>query len=273
LVNLSFPEVNSINPDDVPNISEIKGSKAINYLLNRGNPGFGVDIGFKYRFTPDLTFSVSAIDLGKINWNTNLNSKVFSVEYQLPDNSFTNTSTIGEVNTITKTIENYSYSDSIADIFHSTYERTAFSRSMPLTFYAGIKYQFDPNFSISLIDRYLMIKNMNYNSFSIAVKYDIHKNISLSTGYSMIGDSYINIPFALLFRQKYGQIYLGTDNLVSVLAPSFTNFAGVSFGACFYLFTKRDLSLNSSYYLPFYKPRKIKKNQKNGQILKEYPEY
>lgn len=271
LVNLSFPE-NMVSNPGTTNSTENNGTKAINYILNRGNPGFGVDLGIRYRFTPDLTFSMSAIDIGKINWNTNLNSKIFNVEYKLPGNSFTNTALIGEGQTITKTIENYTYSDSIAKIFRSTYERSAFSRPLPITFYTGIKYRYAQNLSFCLTDRYVWLKDMDYNSFSFAVTYDINKKITISSGYSAISDSYINIPLALLIRKKNGQFYIGTDNLISIVAPSYAKFAGFSFGACFYLFKNRDLTWKSSDELPFYRPRKIKKNRNSGKILKAYSE-
>jgi hypothetical protein len=272
LVNLSFPEGKIINADGTPNVSEIS-SKTIKYLFNGGNLGLGIDLGIKYRITPNLTFSMSMIDLGKINWKTNLNSKVFNGEYKLPKNSFTNTSTSGEVQTITKTSDNYSYSDSISNIFYLTYDRSAFSSSLPVNIYSGIKYQFNPNFSLSLTDRYIMVKDMSYNSFSVSTNFNVNKKMSLSTGYSVIGDSYINIPMALLFKQDFGQFYIGTDNLVSILAPSLTNFAGASFGVCFYLFKERELFWKPTDKLPFYKPRKIKKNRKDGKILKPYPNY
>jgi len=215
---------------------------------------------------------MSVIDLGKINWKSNLNSKYFDGKYMIPENSITPTSTDGGVQIITKNVDNFSYSDSISKLFDLTYDRSSFSRTMPLTIYAGIKYQLDPSLSISLTNRYLSLKDISYNSFSFTANYNINKKLSISSGYSVIGNSYINIPVAVMLRRDFGQIYLGTDNLVSLLVPSISDYAGISFGTCFYLFQKRDLNKSASDYLPFYKPRKIKKDKNNGRIIKAYPD-
>ena len=272
LVNMSFPEEKELSTGGAPNFSDFNRSKVFSYLLNTGNPGFGVDLGIKYSITPDLTFSMSVIDLGKINWKSNLNSKYFDGKYMIPENSITPTSTDGGVQIITKNVDNFSYSDSISKLFDLTYDRSSFSRTMPLTIYAGIKYQLDPSLSISLTNRYLSLKDISYNSFSFTANYNINKKLSISSGYSVIGNSYINIPVAVMLRRDFGQIYLGTDNLVSLLVPSISDYAGISFGTCFYLFQKRDLNKSASDYLPFYKPRKIKKDKNNGRIIKAYPD-
>lgn len=270
LVNMSFPDAKVLNPDGTQSIYDNSESKIMNYFFNKGNPGFGVDLGIKYSINPKLTFSMSAIDLGKISWKTNLNSKYFNGECLIPNNTITKSTTDQAVQIITKTLENYSYSDSVAEMFNLTIDRSTFARPLPLTIYTGMKYRLSTNLSISLTDRYVKVKDMDFNSFSVTANYNVNKELSVSTGYSAIGDSYINLPLAFLLKKKYGQIYIGTDNLVSILVPSFTNYAGLSFGACFYLFTKRDLYWKPSDELPFYKPRKIKKNKKNGQILKAF---
>lgn len=239
--------------------------------MNSGNPGIGLDLGFKVRINPDLTLSMSMIDLGKINWKTNLNSKNFAGEYRLHRSSVTSNIN-GGVEIITKKLGNYSISDSISNLFDLTYDRSAFSRSLPVTVYSGLQYQINPSLRISLVDKYVFIKDLNYNSFSITANFDLNKQLSVNTGYAIIGNSYNNIPIALLVRKDFGQIYIGTDNLLSFILPSVSDYAGFTFGTCFYLFRKRDLNKSISKYFPFYRPRKIRKNQGNGLLIKEYPE-
>lgn len=272
LVYISFPENKVINPNETATFANFSSSKIKDYFLNAGNPGFGVDLGIKYKITPDLSFSLSVIDLGRINWKTNLNSKYFDGEYKFSGATI-KSSNEGGTQVITKTIDNYSYSDSISQLFNLSYERSSFSRQLPFTIYAGIKYELNPNLSIGFTDRFFSVKDLAYNSFSAAANFNVNNNFSISSGYSIIGNAYFNIPLALYFKRNFGQIYVGTDNMASFLFPKLNQFAGISFGACFYLFAKRDLFGKASDNFLFYKPRKIKKNQKTGLIIQPYPEY
>ncbi|MDO8930088.1 MAG: hypothetical protein Q7W54_14020 [Bacteroidota bacterium] len=82
--------------------------------------------------------------------------------------------------------------------------------------------------------------------------------LSIITGYSIIGNSFSNIPIAILYKRDGGQTYLGTDNLLSFLFPSFSDFSGISFGTCFYLFTGKVKYKDPLEYLPFFKRKKPK---------------
>ena len=224
--------------------------------MNTNNPGMGVDLGIKYQVMPNLTLSVSIIDLGKINWKTNPQTLNLEPEYTLP----------------TSKPDNTSYYSTI-DFGKFTPSKKTFSKPLPTTVYAGIKYQVDPIFSIGIADRFVVIKDLSYNSFSVTGKLDVNKILSISTGYSIIANSYLNIPLALLFRGNFGQVYLSTDNFTAFLLPRYAEFAGVSAGACFYLFTKRNLHLKIPNYTPFYKPIKTIKNRKTGLTIKANQEY
>jgi len=272
---LSFPLSTTTGNGTVTELaSGLTGSNIINYLMNSGNPGVGIDLGINYRISPELTFSMSVIDLGKINWQTNLNSKSFKTkpgEYVIPSGSYVAANSNGS-QIITKT-GNGSYIESVSDIFELTPDASAFSKPMPINAYSGLKYQINPTLNISIVDRYVILKDMNYNSFSMLANLDVNNNLSLSTGYSIIGNSYKNIPFAVLLKRKFGQMYLGTDNLLSFILPSMSDFAGFTFGTCFYLFKNRNLSRTVSDDYPFYSPRKNKKSKKTGLIKYDYPKF
>ena len=272
-VLISVPELNAFNTDGTLNsVSLFGGSKTISYLMNRGNPGFGVDLGFKYRITPALSVSASVIDLGKINWKSNLNSKDLVGQYRIAGSTVNSHVSSNGTELITKKFDNNSsISDSINNLFHITYDHSAFTTTLPVSAYAGLKYQVSPAMNINLMDKYVIINKMSYNSILASASMVVNKKLTVNAGYAVIGNSYFNIPVALLFKKDFGQIYVGTDNLAAFILPSISEFAGFTFGTCFYLFRKRDLSKPTDEYFPFFRPRKIKKRS-NGLILKEYPE-
>jgi hypothetical protein len=268
---ISLPESTTVNSDGtttgVPGITSI-GS----YILNSGNPGIGVDLGFKYKITPKLAASLSVIDLGKISWKTNLNSKIFDGEYNIKDTSITHRFE-KENEIITKTSDSVSFTNSFSNVFNLTYVKSRFSTPLPVTVYAGLNFQIKPTIMISLVDRFIRLKDMNHNTFSVYAKFDISKKLTVNTGYSIIGNAYNNIPLAIQLNRDFGQVYLGTDNLLAFVVPSVSEFSGLTFGTCFYLFRKRDLYDLPTEIVPFHKPKKVKKVRNSGRILKETTEF
>ncbi|MDP3641584.1 MAG: DUF5723 family protein [Bacteroidota bacterium] len=271
--NLSMPEETILNNDGTTtSIPSLAKSSVTSYLMNSGNPGFGIDLGVKYKITPKLSFSMSVIDLGKINWKSNLNSKSFDGMYNFNPSSFTK-GYDQDSEIITKTSDSIAFLDAQSYEFKLTQVKSPFSTSLPLTFYAGINYQILPEIKLNLVDRYILMKDLNHHTFSITASFDLDKNLTVNTGYSIIGNTYSNIPLAVLLNRDFGQIYLGTDNLMAFLAPSISEFSGLSFGACFYLFRKRDLYGTPTSEFPYHKPKKLRKVKNDGRILKEVPEH
>lgn len=268
---ISMPEDSVTNSygstNSLPSISSI-GS----YVLNSGNPGLGVDLGFKYKIAPKLSASLSVIDVGKIFWKTNLNSKIFDGEYPIKPTSIDAGFENG-VEVIRKSSDSVSFTNSFSNVFNLTYVKSRFSTPLPLTVYAGLNYQIKPTIMISLVDRFIRIEDMNHNSFSIFAKFDISKKLTVNTGYSIIGNAYNNIPLAVQLNRDFGQIYVGTDNLLAFVVPSVSEFSGLTFGTCFYLFRKRDLYDLPTETAPFHKPKKVKKVRNSGRILKETTEF
>jgi hypothetical protein len=268
---MSMPEDSVTNgygsKNSLPSFSSI-GS----YIMNPGNPGIGVDLGIKYKITPKISVSLSVIDLGKISWKTNLNSKIFDGEYSFKDTSITHRVEDG-LEIISKTSDSVSFTNSFSNVFKLSYVKSRFSTSLPVTIFAGLSYQVNPTMKISLVDRYISLKNMNHNSFFASATFDITKKLTVNTGYSIIGNAYNNIPLAVLFNPDFGQVFVGTDNILAFLAPSISEFSGITFGTSFYLFRKRKLYDPPTETFPFYRSKKVKKIPINGRILKETTEF
>ncbi len=265
-VMMSLPEVKILNEDGSTSTDSFTGRKVLDYLFNYGNKGLGIDLGINYRIVPNLSVSLSVIDLGKIRWKSKLNSKSFDVNF-----AFNKDSIKTELNTVGEEIISKKYDepfiDPVSKEFKPAVDRlTPFSGKIPLTFYSGLKYNISPSLMISLVDKYVMIKDLSYNSSSIMASFKLNSKISVSTGYAVVDKSFTNIPVAVLINKDFGQIYFGTDNLAAYVIPSASNFAGFTFGTCFYLFRERDKLIDPSEDFPFYQPLKHNRNRKNGLL-------
>jgi hypothetical protein len=254
-INLSIPLVQTSQDGGSASTFSLGGSNTMNYIMNSGNTGFGADLGIKYNINPKLDFSLSIIDLGRIDWKTNLNSKVFDGEYPISNKNISVNISGDGTEILTKNFNNSSFVDSIPNIFEQTHDTTKFTTSLPMNIYAGIKYRISPKITISLVDRYMVLKDLNYNSFAVMTSFEINKMLSVSAGYATISNSYNNIPIALLFKEDWGQFFFGTENLLAFIIPSQADFAGISFGTCFYLFRNKNLSKSLSNNYPFYRKK------------------
>jgi len=263
-VQLSFPvTIVKNNQEQLSSVSQANNFTVGNYILNSGNIGTGFDIGITYQIAPDLVLSASAIDVGKINWKNNLNTMTFKGEYQFPK-SYIAPSGNG---TLTKNENVPTEYETISDLYKIDIDTTSYSTKMPVSFFGGIQYQLNPWLNVGIVDRFIQKKYLSYNSLTLTGVFEIKKNIKITTGYAILGNSYTNIPLALTYQWKTGQYFVGTDNFLSFLLPSVSDFSGITFGMCFFIFRNK-IKYKEHEYLPFYNERKIISVNRTGLIKK-----
>lgn len=251
-LNLSFPL--NIHTDANGLLTSVESTADFSiakYLTNPKNFGAGFDIGLTYKITPDLVFSASVVDVGKINWKSNLNRMTFNGQYKFPAEFIVP----GDENTLTQNGGFSNLTTDFTELYKIEIDETEYSTRLPVNFYAGLKYRLNPKLNISLVNRFITTQSMSFNSLSVTGIYDVKNNLSISSGYSIIGNSYTNFPFAILYTGDAGQYYIGTDNLLSIVVPSTSDFSGITFGMCLFLFRNKNL-YKEHEYLPFYKVKK-----------------
>lgn len=236
-----------------------------NYLFNTKNMGAGIDLGLSYQITPQLEFSASIIDLGRINWNHNVNTMVFKGNHKFPEEYI---SELGD-DYVTKKTDFSTDKENMNDLFKIAIEQKPYSTTLPATFYAGLNYQLNSTVNIGMVNRFISSKKLNQNSFSLTASYKLNKKLTLNSGYSIIGNSYTNMPFALLYNRESSQSFIGTDNLLSFVSPS-SDFSGITFGTCFFLFKHSSKYKPQRDYLPYFKEKKPKPTSNRGLIYNNY---
>lgn len=259
-VEFSFPMNIVLDTDSLLRSVELPSDfSGGDYLMNSKNTGVGFDIGLTYKINPDLVFSASVVDLGKINWRNNLKRMTFNGEYKFPQ-SFIASS---DDNILTKDTGFSNETTDLTKLYKIKIDESPYSTQLPVTFYAGLKYQINPKLNIGMVNRFISTQSMSFNSLSITGIYDVNKKLAISSGYSILGKSYYNIPFAILYSGNAAQYYLGTDNLLYLIDPTTAEFSGITLGMCFFLFRNKDKYKEQLEYLPFYKEKKRNRATKN----------
>lgn len=269
-MRLSFPANPQFEDGFLKDLNMANNFDIGSYITNAKNIGTGIDLGLKYNITPEIELSASVVDLGRIKWKKNINTLIFNDEYPFPKENIEIKLDKNGVPILTKFNEK-PLPDAIS--FRLSIDKSAFSTPLPTYIYAGLKYQLSPKLNIGMVDRYSKIKGLNYNSFSLTTIYEFNKKLTFSTGYSIIGNSYNNMPLAVLYKWDSGQSYLGTDNFLSFLFPSFAEFSGITFGTCFFLFSSKAKYKKQLEYLPYYKEKKPRSATKKGLIFNNYPRF
>ncbi|HAQ20653.1 MAG TPA: hypothetical protein DCR40_15695 [Prolixibacteraceae bacterium] len=238
-----------------------------NYLFNSKNMGTGIDLGINYQITPQLGFSASITDLGKITWKHNISNLNFKGDYKFPL-KFIDTSGAGF---ITKTPDFSTEKVNLNELFKITTDQTPYSTSLPTIFFTGLQYQINSGLNLGLVDRYISSKGLNQNSISLTASYKVSKKMEITSGYSIIGNSFTNMPLVILYTRNHSQSFIGTDNFLSFMFPTFSDFSGITFGTSFFLFQYSSKYKPQLEYLPYFKEKKPKSVGKKGLIYNNYP--
>lgn len=254
-LKLSFPAKIVRSPEGyLASINASDDFSFSNFMLNSKNSGFGFDLGFCYKINPDFELSGGVIDIGRINWKSNLNSMDYVGKYPFPSEYIN----FAESNAqrLVRAEDYLASTEGIPELFKVNINPSAFATTMPMTIYTGLKLKINSNLTFGVVDRYISLSNLSYNSFLFTGDFKLKKNLNLITGYGTRGNSYTNLPVAVVYSWSRGQYFIGTDNCLSYFIPKISDFYGVSFGMSIYISAKKTSKSKEIDYLPFFEWQK-----------------
>lgn len=231
------------------------------YITNTKNIGAGFDLGLVYKINDQANISASVTDLGKINWKNNLKTINYHGDLIFPFEFIQDSSKIS----LTKRPGFTTQNNDNFDLFKVDTTRQSYATRLPVKIYLALNYQVNEKLSVGVVDRFTYLKELNQNTLAILTNYTLNKRLKINSGYAVIGNSLFNVPVGIIYIWNRGQTYIGSDNIFSLLIPSASNFSGITFGTCFYLFRERD-SYEQNRYLPFYKERKSRRMKSGGRL-------
>lgn len=210
-VNSSLPATISQDPDgnitgislDEVNIKEL--------LLNRGNPGFAVDLGMVYRMDERTTLSASLLDLGLVRWRTDLNNVkgTGSFPYQGVD-AGTDVISFDFAEEIL---------DSILNSFDFTVTQRPFSSTLPLQLYLGGSYRLNERFSLGAVNRNVIFRSKVHSSVTLLAQADLGGRLLGTASWSYLNNSLLNIGAGIAYHGSGFQIHAVSDNLLGFFFP------------------------------------------------------
>jgi len=260
----SIPASDNGTAGAAPSKIHVMDGKSIgDYIFNNGNSGFGIDLGITWKINPQVTFTASALDLGKIKWTKYLYKLDFNGGLYAIENIHLNP----ETNRLEKETDEVDLIDNISSLYDITESPEDYTTRLPTTYYAGLNYHLYDQLSVGIANRYIYENKMGHNSFSALVNYKTSARTTIITGIGVYGTAFKNIPLGLQYCWRAAQFYLGTDNILSPVVPKFSGYSSFTFGVDFNLFGPK-VTYKRVKYLPFFKLKKIKRKRNSGLIFR-----
>jgi hypothetical protein len=226
LINTSFP-IDFGSDDNITfNDFGIKSEEElIRSTYNTKNMGLGVDLGFMKDWDSELTLYGSVVDLGFINWKSNVNNFQAKIVDSL---SFKGV----EINNPEKiSFEGDDILDSIINMVKFSHTQKAYSTSLATKIYFGGNYKFTKTFAIGLLGK-LQKYPYNYEFSSTAsANFKPGKWGTATISYSYYKRNFTNIGLGYALKLGIFQWYAVYDNLIgALLFPHNTRYISARWG-------------------------------------------
>lgn len=187
------------------------------------NTGWGMDLGFSYRFMDRLTVSSSLNDLGFITWKNN------TQQYTLDPAKAKYVFSGFDVNQLLD--DNSDYLQQQLDSLEKKFEMTeaptgSYTTSLPSRYYLAGQYEITTKFRVGALFFGEQFRDRFAAGMTASLSKDFGNWLSTTFTYTMSNRSYNNIGLGLSFNLSPVQLYIVGDNLL--MAPA-TLVAGDSF--------------------------------------------
>ncbi|MBE0650378.1 MAG: hypothetical protein IH595_06015 [Bacteroidales bacterium] len=192
------------------------------YLSDFKNMGFAIDLGAAVKVTDQLNVSASVLDLGAISYHSNTQS------YRTDENNVNLTGSLSEIFKSNNALSGLG--DSLKRMFNASEFSNTYSVKLPTRLYIGAEYNLKQNGGrVSLLFASQFFKGYNNMAASLGYDYSLGKHFNFKVNYTYIKEDPFNVGTALSFQFKPIQLYLYTDNILTVSWKS-SKYAQFGFG-------------------------------------------
>ena len=231
------------------------------------NVGFGIDLGFSYKFKESFGLSAGVLDLGFINWKTS----TVSLRSSLDDaGGLYNEGTLtfsGLTQSDVQSLMDNGISgilDTLAEYFPMEIAPTGkYTTALTPRVVLQADYEFAKYHRVSAATQFRFAKNYFQPSLTLAYDGCFFNSIDVCVAYTIQRNSYDNLGVGLGFNLGFLNIYAGTQNIIAAFsvknASQLTATAGVVFNWGHY----------KNWWAKYPKKEKTPKEKKKGKSSKE----
>jgi hypothetical protein len=215
IVDTAGGGISSINYDENTSITQL--------ILNRKNPGFGIDLGIIYPYNDRVELSASIIDLGFIRWRSYLNNFQGSGSF-IFEGPIENVDSLPDEQYLDNVIQSFSDSMQI-EVSNDKY----FS-FLPTRILAGGTYQLDIPVKLGLQSEALFYRTKVIPSVTASAIYSPLQSIQLMASYSIQYYSLKSVGLGIVLGKNPIQFYVLSDNVPGAIWPLSARNINLRFG-------------------------------------------
>jgi hypothetical protein len=194
------------------------------YIFGYKNTGFATDLSATYQYSERWKFNTSIIDLGYINWKSNVKNMVTAsgsyVFGGIDINKFINDST-SSMSSVT---------DSLSDSFKPIENNDSYKTSLPTHVYFNAAYLLTSKMNATGLLHAEIFRETVQPTFTAALNRRWNDYLSTSISYSMINHHFDNLGFGFAFHDGAFQWYVLSDNIIGTINPLSNHTAHIQFG-------------------------------------------
>ena len=211
LLNASLPVTIIEDPDGNIEGIELDEVDLVPFLLNRGNPGFLLDLGMIYELSPRTTLSASLLDLGFQRWRTDLHNVS-------GEGSFSYTGVDPGTDVISFAFFR-ELRDSLINSFDVITSQDPYTYVFPAQLYLGASHRLNERFTAGLVSRNVIFRRKLHSSVTLSARTRVAGRFTLTASWSYLNHTPYNIGAALAYTGRGFQFHVSSDNLIGFFYP------------------------------------------------------
>ena len=184
------------------------------HLVGSGNTGLAVDMGFEYKLSPYYSFAASILDVGFINWNTNV------VNETLNDTTFTYSGVdldgIGDIRDVLE--------DSLFTKFDATETNETYRSWMPVKAYGSWIYHYNSNTDMYATIGARLIQGQLKMLYGGGITRRFGRVFVGSISATKLPQQFFNVGASFAVNGGPMQFYMAADQIINFSVPDFKSF-------------------------------------------------
>ncbi len=207
-VNSSIPGMNIYytgNTFDSASIKKMKTHDYVKILTNTQNPGFGIDLGIIYKLANCLSISASVIDLGFIQWHSNVNNMLMNASYSFP--GFNVSSYIHNQN------QHPSFLDTLKKAYTINHDNESYITNLSGKIFVGAYLQPLNWIGLGALSRTQIRDGLIDQQYTLSMNLKPGRAFNFNLAYTITDNTYDNFGVGFYFTAGVSQFYIMSDRI------------------------------------------------------------
>lgn len=190
---------------DSVKFNKLKTHDIINMVNSTQNPGAALDLGFIYKLRKDFTISASVVDLGFIQWHTNVNNINVNGSYKLQGASVSNY--FSNPNIL------QSFSDTLKQAYSYSHTTDSYITALYGKIYLGAYYQPLRWLGLGALSRTQITNGLFDQQYTLAMNLMPSRGFNFSLSYTVVDNTYDNLGVGFYFNIGPMQLYFMSERI------------------------------------------------------------